>query len=171
MTDLCLITNFTTLTVNTLVGDKNVQALFRGAVISRALKEPYLMRGILAVSAIHLSHFRPKQREHFLSVAATHHQAATQLVIPLLNQVTAQSRDNLYLFTTFTLFFGVYNRQFAIISPLSTPRCARPANSSVTVQLSALFSTTMAHRSWNHLPSLSGCFFPRESVRLSNPWT
>lgn len=56
-----------------------------------ACKQPFLMRGILAVSALHMSHVRPEQRQKYL-VLAVHHQ---NLALPSYRYVIDDFRNKM----------------------------------------------------------------------------
>jgi hypothetical protein len=49
------------------------EIMWRDEIPRIALKQPFLMRGLLAVSALQLARLMPAQKEHYLAVAA-HHQ-------------------------------------------------------------------------------------------------
>lgn len=49
---------------------------WRGSLIDTALQHPFLMRAILAASALHLARLQPDRRQHFLVTAASHQDMA-----------------------------------------------------------------------------------------------
>lgn len=71
-----------------------------------ALESGYLMRQILALSALHLAHHRLEQRGYYLSLALTHNQAASQEAMKVLDGVTKESAAGLFIFSTLTIFIG-----------------------------------------------------------------
>lgn len=64
------------------------------------------MRTILALSALHLAHNRPAQREFYQAQALSHHQLASRKAMGLLSNATADNSENLFLFSILTMFFG-----------------------------------------------------------------
>jgi hypothetical protein len=62
----------------------------------------FVMRGILALSALHLAHSRPSHRDKFISQAIMHHQAGLIAVTPILPNITKENCSAVYLFSTVT---------------------------------------------------------------------
>lgn len=67
-----------------------------------AIQNDYLMGEILALAALHLAHHRPDQRQQYLSVALTHHQAASQKAMGLLKNINPENAEALFLFSSLT---------------------------------------------------------------------
>ncbi|KAL2752739.1 hypothetical protein ACRALDRAFT_1072597 [Sodiomyces alcalophilus JCM 7366] len=106
MLDLELMHNFTSFTYATLSSDATVRDMFRTSVVRMALDCDYVMRSLLAVSALHLAHFRPDRREKlYVARACMHHRAASQSAVPLLLHLKREDCENLYLFSILTIYF------------------------------------------------------------------
>lgn len=106
--DLELLHNFTTATFATLSSDNLVRDVWRINAVRLGVQCDYVMRSILAVSALHIAHHRPDKRDFYFSRALAYHQLASRTATPLLGNL-ATSRDGweyLYLFSTLTVFFS-----------------------------------------------------------------
>lgn len=109
MVDLELIHNFITFTHSTLSNDAAVRQMFRTSAMRMALECELLMRAILAVSALHLAHFRRDKRHFYINIGMQHHQLASRLAVSIMNNTSSLSLEdceNLHLFSALTLFFG-----------------------------------------------------------------
>ncbi|KKA26852.1 hypothetical protein TD95_002457 [Thielaviopsis punctulata] len=109
LVDLELLHNFTTSTFATLSSDHLVRDVWRITAVRLGVQCDYVMRSILAVSALHIAHHRPDKREFYFSRALNYHQMASRTATPLLGNL-ATSRDgweHLYLFSTLTVFFSL----------------------------------------------------------------
>jgi transcription factor-like protein len=106
MVDLELIHNFTTFTHATLSSDPAVRQMMRTNAVRMALGCDYVMRALLAVSALHLAHYRPERRDFYVARALQHHQIASQAAIPSMSDLSYDNCENLHLFSVLTLYFG-----------------------------------------------------------------
>lgn len=109
MTDLELMHNFTTFTHSTISSDHGLRQMLRTTAVRMAFESEFLMRTILALSAIHLAHFRREKRDYYVSVAMEHHQVACRLAVEVMNDLenlTRQNAECLHLFSVLTMFFG-----------------------------------------------------------------
>ncbi|KAH6694018.1 hypothetical protein F5X68DRAFT_267289 [Plectosphaerella plurivora] len=107
MVDLELIHNFTTFTHATLSSDPAVRQMMRTNAVRMALGCDYVMRALLAVSALHLAHYRPDRRDFYVARALQHHQIASQAVIPSMGDLSYDNCENLHLFSVLTLYFAL----------------------------------------------------------------
>lgn len=71
----------------------------------------YIMRALLAVSSLHLAHFRPHMREHYQSVAIVHYQAASRTAMPLIPDVSDDTAQLLFLFSVLTTYYSEHPPQ------------------------------------------------------------
>ncbi|KAI1260430.1 hypothetical protein F5Y18DRAFT_405315 [Xylariaceae sp. FL1019] len=78
--------HFTTSTCLTLASDPNVRNFWRVNVPQIGFAYPYVLKGILALSALHLSRLRPQQRDSLVKQAMVHHNASTSMVMPILSE-------------------------------------------------------------------------------------
>ncbi|KAK4236150.1 sterol uptake control protein 2 [Achaetomium macrosporum] len=105
--DLELMHNFTTYTCTTIIGDPAVRQLLRTTAVHMAVNCEYLMRSILAVSALHLSRYRPQKKDLYLQRAMHHHQAASSAAIELLTDLRAEECERLHLFSMLTVYYAL----------------------------------------------------------------
>ena len=64
------------------------------------------MRGVLALSGLHLAHHRQPTRDYYLAAAIRHHQTASQAAIPLVLDATPENAQMLFLFSVLTTYYG-----------------------------------------------------------------
>jgi glycine cleavage system H lipoate-binding protein len=83
-----------------------MREFYRTTVVQVGLSCDYIMRALLAVSSIHLAHNREHKRDHYEAVAISHHQAASQVAIPLIGNVTPQNAQMLFVFSALTIYYG-----------------------------------------------------------------
>lgn len=79
-----------------------MRTLWRINVPQIAFSYDFVMRGVLALSALHLAYSKPKQRELFNSQARTHHQIGLRGVTALLPHVTDENCTAVYIFSAIT---------------------------------------------------------------------
>lgn len=88
--------------------------MWRDEIPRMALKQPFLMRGLLAVSALQLARLLPEQKEHYLAVAAHHQNLALPsyryLVEDIDHRMTAENCHAI-------LAFGHLTTAYAFASP------------------------------------------------------
>lgn len=106
--DLELMHNFTTYTCTTLVSDPAVRQFFRTTAVHMAVNCEYVMRSILAVSALHLSRYRPRNREPYLERAMQHYQAATSEALQLMTDLRREECEKLHIFSVLTIYYGAF---------------------------------------------------------------
>ncbi|PHH55453.1 Sterol uptake control protein 2 [Ceratocystis fimbriata CBS 114723] len=106
--DLELLHNFTTSTYATLSSDPGVQNVWRITVVRFGVQCEYVMRSILAVSALHIAHHKPQKRDFYFSRALTYHQLASRAATPLMTNLATSNEgwECLYLFSVLTIFFS-----------------------------------------------------------------
>lgn len=78
MQSLELLHNFTTRTFATLSDSIMIRDFYRVSAVQLGLQCDYIMRAVLAVSALHLAYHRPEMRDHYRSLAMVHHQVASR---------------------------------------------------------------------------------------------
>jgi hypothetical protein len=90
------------------------ETMWRDEIPRIALKHPFLMRGLLAVSALQLARLLPAQKEHYLSVAAQHQNLALPsyryLVGDISHRMTAENCHAI-------IAFGHLTTAYAFASP------------------------------------------------------
>ncbi|KAK4149940.1 sterol uptake control protein 2 [Chaetomidium leptoderma] len=107
MMDLELMHNFTTYTCTTMASDPAVRQLLRTTAIHMAVECEYIMRSILAVSALHLSRYRPRKKDSYLERAMQHHQVATSAALKLMTDLRAEECERLHIFSMLTIYYAL----------------------------------------------------------------
>ncbi|KAI0024850.1 hypothetical protein F4780DRAFT_479953 [Xylariomycetidae sp. FL0641] len=107
MQDLELIHNFTTSTFSTMSESLVIRDFYRISLVQIGFACDYIMRALLAVSALQLAHYRPHMRDYYQSLAMTHHQKASRTVMALMTNVDASTAQNLFLFSVLTVFVAL----------------------------------------------------------------
>ncbi|RDL38261.1 uncharacterized protein BP5553_02601 [Venustampulla echinocandica] len=107
MIDLELLHNFSVSTCLTLHNDPALKTLWKVNVPQLGISNDFVMRGILAVSALHMAHFLPEKREFYLSQAFNQHQSGLRTATSILPNVTEENCSALYVFSALTLFFSL----------------------------------------------------------------
>jgi hypothetical protein len=84
-----------------------LKTLWRINVPQLAFSHDFVMRGILAVSALHLAHFKPAKRDFYVAQAMQLHQTALGVAMSILPHVTADNCSALYIFSVLTCIFAL----------------------------------------------------------------
>lgn len=106
MLDLELLLNYTTSTYTTFSNERILQDLWKYTVPSMGVRCGFVMRSILAISALHISFHRPEKRDFYVSTALRYHQIASREAMQLLGHVTEESAENLFIFSALTIIVG-----------------------------------------------------------------
>lgn len=107
MVDLELLHNFTTSTYATLAESLTMRDFYRINVVRMSFKHEYIMRTLLALSALHLAHHKTQCSDHYYSLALAHHQVASQTALTLMDNVNSENAPMLFLFSNLTMIFGM----------------------------------------------------------------
>lgn len=103
MYDLMLMNNWTAFTWETLVDQpERLKDLWQSQAVTEAYSQPFLMHGILALSALHLaslSYNRPEKSREHRAAALRHHDQALALFRPLLSKITAHNCHAIFGFS------------------------------------------------------------------------
>lgn len=102
MTELELLHNYSTSTSYTLSRHPVLQSVWRIIVPQIGFSSIYVMRAILALSALHLAYHRPTQKEFYISQALLHHETALRIANSILPDITQENCSGLYLFAALT---------------------------------------------------------------------
>lgn len=73
-----LLHNFATRTFVTLSDNATIRDFYRLNTVQLGFKCEYIMRSVLALSALHLAYHRADMRDHYQSLAMFHHQLASR---------------------------------------------------------------------------------------------
>jgi hypothetical protein len=103
--DLELLHNYVTSTAFTLHTDPAMKTLWQINVPNLAFQYDFVMRGILALSALHMARFKPEKRDFYINHAMQQHQAGLRMATAVLSHVNEENCTAVYLFSAFTLFF------------------------------------------------------------------
>ncbi|TVY78578.1 Sterol uptake control protein [Lachnellula suecica] len=107
MLDLELLHNFSTSTCLTLHTNPSLRALWKVNVPRVGFSHDFVMRGILAVSALHMAHFVPEKKDFYVSQALIHHQSGLRVATSMLSNINDDNCSALYIFSALTLFVAV----------------------------------------------------------------
>ncbi|KAE8443882.1 hypothetical protein EG329_001291 [Mollisiaceae sp. DMI_Dod_QoI] len=104
--DLELLHNYSTSTSYTLSNIAGLQSFFRVNVPQFAFTHPFVLHGVLAISALHLSHFKKGESQAIYQREAEHHyEIALRTATSLLPTINETTTPPLYLFGTFCNLF------------------------------------------------------------------
>ena len=110
--ELELLHNFTVQTYATLAADPGVCDFWRVSVVRIGLSCSFIMRSVLAVSALHLAYHRPDRREHYTAQGILLHQRASRSAMRSMaagppENLSADDAVNLFLFSMLTVYFAL----------------------------------------------------------------
>jgi hypothetical protein len=77
-------------------------------MVQMGLRCEYIMRAILALSALHLASQRSDRRAFYTSQGLKHHQIASKLAIDLMAEVSAEGAKEQLVFSILTIYFGMF---------------------------------------------------------------
>ncbi|KAI0480378.1 hypothetical protein GGR56DRAFT_671493 [Xylariaceae sp. FL0804] len=106
LADLELLHNYSVSTYTTLTENAVMREFYRITAVQLGFRCDYVMRTLLAVSALHLAHYRPAMREYYQSLAVAHHQNASRVAMALMADINPDRATNLTLFSILTIFFA-----------------------------------------------------------------
>lgn len=106
MEDLELLHHFTTQTCFTLSDRPASHEIWRVDAPQVAFQHDFFMRGILAISALHLALLRPKQHDHFTQVAVKQQDAALSSFRPLMSSISETNCDAFFGLSSLIVVYG-----------------------------------------------------------------
>lgn len=62
------------------------------------------MRGLLALSALHLAHYRPDQYDYYASQALYHHEIGLREASAMIPNITEENCSAIYIFSVLTFY-------------------------------------------------------------------
>ncbi|KAL2694801.1 hypothetical protein Neosp_001388 [[Neocosmospora] mangrovei] len=107
MLDLRLMHNFTNSTYATFSRHQVIRSFWKGPLVAMALQCDYLMRALLATSALHMAHNMPEEKEFYVSTALTYHRAASREAVVLLADIKKESAEELFMFSILTIVIAL----------------------------------------------------------------
>ncbi|KAK4185232.1 putative transcription factor [Podospora australis] len=112
--ELELLHNFTLNTYATLAGDPTVLSFWQGPVVQLGLKCDYIMRTVLAISALHLAYSADSEerRDSYTAQGILLHQKASRSAVKFMNSLSSTEMDkdataSLFLFSLLTIYFAL----------------------------------------------------------------
>ena len=99
MQDLELLHNYSTVTAMTMSSNNELRTVWRINVPQVAFSHEYVLRGLLAVSALHLAYCKPAMRDYYQSQAKMHQDLAFRTAATLLPDVNEDNCNALFIFT------------------------------------------------------------------------
>jgi len=106
MEDLELLHHFTTETCYTLSDRPESHKLWRFNAPQVAFQHHFLMRGILAISALHLSCLRPDKQNHYAQVAIKHQDAALGSFRAIMSNMDESNSDAFFALSSLIVVYG-----------------------------------------------------------------
>ncbi|OAX78914.1 hypothetical protein ACJ72_06774 [Emergomyces africanus] len=107
MLDLQLMHNFSTSTYATLSCHPSIRNFWKGPVVQMACRCDYVMRTVLAISALHLANYSHDRKEMYTSTALTYHRIAAREAMGLMSNIKKEEANNLFVFSVLTIFFAL----------------------------------------------------------------
>ncbi|KAJ8066607.1 hypothetical protein OCU04_005654 [Sclerotinia nivalis] len=105
--DMELLHHYTTSTSMTLVASPSLATLWRINIPQLAYSQEIVMRGLLAVAALHIAYYKPEKRDFYISTAVSHHQKAVASAITMMADVNDDNCTALHVFTSITLIYSL----------------------------------------------------------------
>ena len=106
MRDLELLHHFTTETCFTLSNQPQSHRLWQGAVPREGFQHKFLMHGILAVAALHLSCLKPEKQETYRRTAAQHQDLALSLFRSVMPIITESNCHAIFALSSLIVVFA-----------------------------------------------------------------
>ncbi|KAL5358519.1 hypothetical protein BJX96DRAFT_146717 [Aspergillus floccosus] len=104
--DLELLHHYTTSTCYTLSRAPAVQAIWRDEAPRVGFTMPFVLHGLLALSALHLARSNPSRRAECVARAQMHHEAAVRTVAPVVPFLAADNCVALFLFASLICIYS-----------------------------------------------------------------
>ncbi|KAI9040940.1 Zn(II)2Cys6 transcription factor [Aspergillus affinis] len=101
-----LLHHFSTSTAYTFSQHPVIQTFWRLNAPRIGFSAPYALRAILAISALHLAHLRPNQKQFYVNQAEYHHDAAVRQVTPNITHLMQDDSAGCFLFSILTSFIA-----------------------------------------------------------------
>ncbi|KAI8150611.1 Sterol uptake control protein 2 [Colletotrichum sp. SAR 10_70] len=109
LTDMQLVHHFTSNTAHTLSENPDFIHLWTTTVPQIAFANDFLLHGILAVSAIHLSHLNPEKRDEYTTISTRHQNIALSKFSPGLNDIGENNADAYVLHAICIFLLNTYS--------------------------------------------------------------
>ncbi|PQE20707.1 C6 zinc finger protein [Rutstroemia sp. NJR-2017a BBW] len=107
LVDMELMHHYATSTSYTLSSGAAASVVWRLNVPQIAYSHEFVMRGILAMAALHIAHFKPEKRVFYVEQAMIHYQLALPVATALLSNITEDNCTALYVFSSMALLHAL----------------------------------------------------------------
>ncbi|KAH8670975.1 hypothetical protein BX600DRAFT_480366 [Xylariales sp. PMI_506] len=121
MVDLELLHNFSTATYLTLAETFINREFYRVTIVQMGFRCEYIMRAVLAISALHLAFHRPQMRNHYTSLATTYHQMAARSAMADMEDINPETAETLFGFSVMTFLFARQESDFMPVGDTEFP--------------------------------------------------
>ena len=108
--DLELLHNFTTSTSATMSHTPLLRTLWRINVPKLGFENDYVMRGILALSALHMARFTTSKKDYYFHIAESQHAVGLRLASPIIPHISDENCSAMYIFSLLTCFYVLASR-------------------------------------------------------------
>ncbi|TEA18703.1 Sterol uptake control protein 2 [Colletotrichum sidae] len=143
LTDMQLVHHFTSNTCHTLSENPDFAHLWTTTVPEIAFANEFLLHGLLAVSAIHLSHLNPDKQEKYLNLSTRHQTISLSQFSPGLNDIGENNADA-YVLHAICIFL---TNTYSIANPQGPITPKDVAQSFILLQgIKSILTLPFAHR-------------------------
>ncbi|KAH8648635.1 hypothetical protein BX600DRAFT_442921 [Xylariales sp. PMI_506] len=106
LTDLELLHHYTTSTCLSFSAEPLVRNFWRVNIPQLGFTTPYILEGILSLSALHLARSKVELRDYYIAEAFRHQTTALAMASPLIGNPTTENCEQLFLFSTMVNIFS-----------------------------------------------------------------
>ncbi|KAJ5032916.1 uncharacterized protein L3040_009505 [Drepanopeziza brunnea f. sp. 'multigermtubi'] len=103
--DLELLHNFVTSTAFTIHTDPTMKIAWQINMPQVGFQYDFVMRGILALSALHMAHYKPEKRDFYIQQAMLQHQIGLRIASEVLSNVSSENCTGVYAFSTLAVLY------------------------------------------------------------------
>ncbi|KIN04323.1 hypothetical protein OIDMADRAFT_159751 [Oidiodendron maius Zn] len=102
-----LLHHYTTSTYHTLRSDAVQRTVWQMSVCEVGFSHEFVLRGILAIAALHLAHLRPSRKEFYIARGMMHHQLGLRMATGLLPAMNEENCTPLCVFAALAVMFAM----------------------------------------------------------------
>ncbi|KAL5592439.1 hypothetical protein FOBRF1_013465 [Fusarium oxysporum] len=103
--DLELMHHYSISTANSLATRSDMQFVWRVIVVEIGYSCPFVMHGVLAISALHKAHLIPSERDTYLDLAASHQNAGLEGFRAALPDMNNTTWEKFFSFASLVVFY------------------------------------------------------------------
>jgi hypothetical protein len=107
-----------------LLQDHDVKQAWESVVPELALEHPFLMQGLLALSALHLAYLRPNEEASWTRLASEHQNRGIAAIQPMISKLTSYSGENVHALFAATIMLTIssmVDTKFASLEQAKAP--------------------------------------------------